>query len=138
LPKLGDKLLLLQISQGIAGQANGHRLTQMTTDNLSSPALKSGAEQMMSSPSEYFVNSISKKILRKDNKRRTLMCHNCGNKLERLICKKCKSVIKIRQHILTDFLIGAYAFDLDGHTIVTNDKGYYSCYFPELNITTVE
>jgi len=74
----------------------------------------------------------------KYNKRRTLMCHNCGKKLERLICKKCKSEIKIRQHILTDFLIGAYALHLDRQTIVTNDKGYYSSYFPELNITTVE
>ena len=74
----------------------------------------------------------------KYNKRRILMCHKCGKKLERLICKKCKSEIKIRQHILTDFLIGAYALHLDGQTIVTNDKGYYSSYFPELNITAVE
>jgi hypothetical protein len=29
------------------GTANGHRLTQITTDNFSSPGLKSRAEQMM-------------------------------------------------------------------------------------------
>ena len=85
---------------------------------------------------EVYITAAGR--LEKYNKRQTLMCHKCGNKLERLICKKCKSVIKIRQHILTDFLIGAYAIHLDGQTIVTNDKGYYSSYFPELNITTVE
>ena len=73
----------------------------------------------------------------KYNKRRILMCHKCGKELERLICKKCKSEIKIRQHILTDFLIGAYALHMDGQTIVTNDTGYYLSYFPELNITNI-
>ena len=73
----------------------------------------------------------------KYNKRRILMCQSCGKKIERLICKKCKSDIKIRQHLLTDFLIGAYAFHTEGQTIVTSDSGYYSTYFPELNITTI-
>lgn len=73
----------------------------------------------------------------KYNKRRILMCQKCGKKLERLICKKCKSEIKIRQHILTDFLVGAYALHMDGQTIVTSDTGYYSSYFPELNIATI-
>lgn len=70
------------------------------------------------------------------NKRRILMCQRCGTKLGKLICKKCGSQIKIRQHILTDFLIGAYALQTQGQKIVTHDKGYYSSYFPELNIIT--
>lgn len=72
------------------------------------------------------------------NRRRVLMCHICGTELERLLCKKCGSQIKIRQHVLSDFLIGAYALQMEGRKIVTNDAGYYSSYFPELNIIPSE
>ena len=41
-----------------------------------------------------------------------------------------------KKHILTDFLIGAYALQMQGQKIVTHDRGYYSTYFPELNIIT--
>ena len=70
------------------------------------------------------------------NRRRVLMCTKCGKKLGKLICKKCKSEIKIRQHILSDFLIGAYALQMKGGNLITNDAGYFSSYFPELNIIT--
>ena len=68
------------------------------------------------------------------NRNRVLMCTKCGEKLGKLVCKKCKSRIKIRQHILSDFLIGAYALQMKGRNLITNDKGYFSSYFPELNI----
>ncbi|CAN2046992.1 PIN domain-containing protein [Candidatus Magnetomoraceae bacterium gMMP-1] len=70
------------------------------------------------------------------NKRRILMCHRCGKKIKRMSCKKCNSEIKIRQHILSDFLIGAYALETEEKSLVTNDAGYYTTYFPELNIIT--
>ena len=68
------------------------------------------------------------------NKRRVLICQRCGEKLERLICKRCNSEIKIRQHVLADFLIGSFALETKERKIVTHDFGYYSSYFPELNI----
>lgn len=68
------------------------------------------------------------------NKRRILMCHRCGSKLSKMVCSKCNSKINIRQHILSDFIIGAYALEEGGEKIVTADMGYYSTYFPELKI----
>jgi len=74
----------------------------------------------------------------KYSKRRVLMCQRCGKKLGRLICERCSVEIKIRQHVLTDFLIGAFALETKGRNIVTHDFGYYSSYFPELNIISSE
>jgi len=73
----------------------------------------------------------------KYNQRRILMCHECGEKIRDLSCKKCGKAIKIRQHILSDFLIGAFAHVMKRKTIVTSDKGYYKTYFPELKIVSL-
>ena len=70
----------------------------------------------------------------KYNKRRVLVCQNCGKKIAKLICTKCSEEIRIKQHILTDFIIGAYALQTSERKLVTNDKGYYSTYFSELTI----
>jgi predicted nucleic acid-binding protein len=73
------------------------------------------------------------------NKRRVLICQNCGKKIQRLICTECSEEIKkIGQHLLTDFIIGAYAFQTSERKLVTNDRGYYLTYFPELTIISAE
>ena len=72
------------------------------------------------------------------NKRRVFICQRCGKKLEKLICRECDDEIKIRQHILTDFIIGSYALQTKEQKIVTSDKGYYAPYFPELTIITAD
>jgi predicted nucleic acid-binding protein len=82
--------------------------------------------------------TIAAKRWNKYNKRRVLICQKCGEKIDKLICKKCSAEIHIRQHILTDFIIGAYAFQSSEQKLVTNDKGYYSTYFPELEIITID
>ena len=74
----------------------------------------------------------------KYNTRRVLLCQNCGTIMEKHVCKKCHEEIKIRQHILSDFLIGAFALEMADKSLVTNDKGYYNTYFPELNIINVD
>jgi len=83
-------------------------------------------------PSSCYIEAA--KRWQKYNRRRVLTCHNCGSKIEDIFCKKCASIIKIRQHILSDFLIGAFANGMNGKTVVTSDKGYYKTYFPELKI----
>jgi predicted nucleic acid-binding protein len=82
--------------------------------------------------------TIAAKRWNKYNKRRVLLCQKCGEKIDKLICKKCRTEIHIRQHILTDFIIGAYAFQSSEQKLVTNDKGYYSTYFAELEIITID
>ena len=72
------------------------------------------------------------------NKRRVLICQNCGKKIQRLICTECSKEIKIGQLVLTDFIIGAYAFQTAGRKLITNDKGHYSTYFPELTIISAD
>jgi hypothetical protein len=72
------------------------------------------------------------------NKRRVLICQNSGKKIQRLICTECSEEIYIRQHILTDLIIGAYATQTSERKLVTNDKGYYSTYFPELTIISAD
>jgi predicted nucleic acid-binding protein len=81
---------------------------------------------------------IAAKRWRKYNKRRSLICQQCGEKIGKLICRSCKAEIYIRQHILSDFIIGAYAFQTPEKKLVTNDKGYYSTYFPELEIISTD
>ena len=74
----------------------------------------------------------------KYNKLRVLICQRCGKKLEKLTCIECGVEIKIRQHILTDFIIGAYALQTSERKLVTHDKGYYSTYFPEVTIISTD
>ena len=87
---------------------------------------------------EAVANILAAKRWDKYNKRRVFICQSCGTKLEKLICRECNDEINIRQHILTDFIIGAYALQTKQQTIVTSDKGYYSTYFPDLTIITAD
>ena len=82
-------------------------------------------------PSTYVTAA---KRWQKYKKRRVLMCQKCGKKIGKLVCERCNTEVRIRQHILTDFLIGAFALETKGRTIVTEDTAHYSSYFPELNI----
>ena len=68
------------------------------------------------------------------SERRVLSCPKCGRKMKPVYCEQCESEIRIRQHVLTDFLVGAYALETEGHQLVTNDAGYYSTYFPEIDL----
>jgi len=59
-----------------------------------------------------------------------LQCPHCGAKML-VKCKNCSNIISIRQHIISDFLIGGYAKAM-ADSLLTRDRGYYKTYFKEL------
>jgi predicted nucleic acid-binding protein len=65
-------------------------------------------------------------------RRRRFVCPACGKSIE-MKCAQCSSVIRFRQHILADFVIGAFS-ELHCDGLLTRDFGYYRTYFPELKM----
>ena len=66
------------------------------------------------------------------NKRRKMLCSSCGKNLK-LTCPYCNTDIKVKQHIISDFIIGAFS-QVDCGGIITHDKGFYKNYFPDLRL----
>ena len=67
-----------------------------------------------------------------DRKKDMIICSACG-KRQKVTCDSCKEIIPYRQHILSDFLIGAHA-KIHGDNLITRDRGFYRAYFRDLNI----
>lgn len=84
-----------------------------------------------SSMNSYVAASAAwKKYL--SHKPKKIICPKCGTKTQ-LQCPACENIFSVRQHILTDFLIGGFAFaETDG--LITRDYGYYKTYFSKLKI----
>jgi len=68
----------------------------------------------------------------RDERGTDFLCQNCGA-TQPLSCSRCSSTVKTRQHLMTDFLIGAHAVT-QADRLMTRDRGYFSTYFPDLNI----
>ena len=64
--------------------------------------------------------------------RRKFVCPVCGKSIK-LKCSQCSADIRFRQHILADFVIGAFS-ELHCDGLLTRDFGYYTTYFPELRM----
>jgi hypothetical protein len=62
----------------------------------------------------------------------SLHCAVCGKKLS-VECPQCSSIISCRQHIISDFIIGANALT-DTDLLLSRDRGYCKTYFKELAV----
>ena len=82
---------------------------------------------------EAFTNkdfALAGKRWRDYCRRRRFVCKTCGRSIH-MKCPHCHSEVRFRQHILSDFIIGAFS-ELHCDGILTRDYGYYRTYFPGL------
>lgn len=67
-----------------------------------------------------------------DRKKGTITCPACG-KDQKVSCHSCNEIIPYRQHILSDFLIGAHA-KIQADRFINRDRGFYRKYFKGMKL----
>jgi predicted nucleic acid-binding protein len=83
-------------------------------------------------PSGAYVLWLAGRAWRRyrDRRPRGIMCPRCGG-VQQVNCAGCGEPIPVRQHIVTDFLVGAHAAVHAGR-LLTRDRGFYRTYYAGL------
>ncbi len=66
------------------------------------------------------------------NINRKIVCPSCNINID-IKCPQCKTKVLIKQHIIADFMIGAFSY-VDCNGLISFDRGIYKTYFPELKM----
>lgn len=85
-------------------------------------------------PSDQRVLDLAGRTWReyRRNRKALLQCPSCGKSIA-VACPSCDSALTTRQHIISDFLIGAHALH-NAEILLTRDRGFYKAYFKGLRI----
>lgn len=66
------------------------------------------------------------------NRKNTLQCPACGKKFS-INCPHCKHTTKVRQHIISDFIIAAHALN-QATLLLSRDRGFLKACFSDLEV----
>ncbi len=106
--------------------------SQFLSSNDLNSFLRDTAIRLVSSNEKSLFEASNAWKKYSDRKKDVIICPACS-KSQKPTCHSCKEIIPYRQHIVTDFLIGAHA-KMQANRFITRDRGFYRTYFQGLNI----
>ncbi|GAX59574.1 nucleic acid-binding protein [Candidatus Scalindua japonica] len=66
------------------------------------------------------------------SRKNTHQCHSCGKKFS-IHCPHCKHNVRVRQHIISDFIIAAHALN-QATLLLSRDRGFLKSCFSDLEV----
>lgn len=96
--------------------------SQFQTSDQLKKFLRNTGISLPPSTNEALIEAASAWKAYSARRRGAIVCPSCG-KGQSPICHVCGTIIQVRQHILSDFLIGGHA-KLQAERLITRDRGF--------------